>query len=302
MTFDSSSSLLSWEVHWFRLSGSGATAAHFHGPADPGVAAGVQITIPGVSGVSGSTSGSATLTPTQVGYLNDRKLYINIHTILNVPGEVRGQVGLAGSSEISPVFPTSIVYDLGSSNVLAWLFTNAPGSGALFDPTPANAFVFETTDGASRFTSVTLPGLLMVPDANGTYVISDAVNGSAVVAAGAQHNFATAVEKFTISDIFAEVDGDNPTAFPVFLEFDQVTASFSMSPLNLPRLTAELAGDELRLSWPVSATGFELYRTTSLTSPDWQHVTELPAVEGDFNVVILPTTEDPTAYFRLQKP
>jgi hypothetical protein len=66
-----------------------ATAAHFHGPALPGVAAGVVIP---VANVASPIHGSAQLTPAQMSDLISGKWYFNVHTAANPKGEIRGQV------------------------------------------------------------------------------------------------------------------------------------------------------------------------------------------------------------------
>src|SRR3990172_789407 len=45
LTYDSATNMLTWNISFSNLSGSGATLAHFHGPAMPGVDAGIQVTI-----------------------------------------------------------------------------------------------------------------------------------------------------------------------------------------------------------------------------------------------------------------
>jgi hypothetical protein len=67
-----------------------ATAAHFHGPAEPGRNAGVLVPAPGVK--TGAFEGSATLTDDQARALTAGQTYFNIHTAANPQGEVRGQV------------------------------------------------------------------------------------------------------------------------------------------------------------------------------------------------------------------
>jgi len=91
VTFDTETRQLSWEMEHSGLSGD-PTAAHFHGPADPGENAGVQVPMPDPS--SGS-EGSAELTEEQAEMLMDGKLYINVHTEANPNGEIRGQVTAA---------------------------------------------------------------------------------------------------------------------------------------------------------------------------------------------------------------
>ncbi len=67
-----------------------ATAAHFHGPAEPGKNAGVMVPAPGVT--TGAFEGSATLTDDQARAVMAGQTYFNIHTAANPNGEVRGQV------------------------------------------------------------------------------------------------------------------------------------------------------------------------------------------------------------------
>jgi hypothetical protein len=88
-TYDTASKRLSWKGTVSGLSGN-ATAAHFHGPAQPGQNAGVLIPAPGVT--IGPFEGSATLTDAQAGPLMAGQTYFNVHTAANPAGEVRGQV------------------------------------------------------------------------------------------------------------------------------------------------------------------------------------------------------------------
>ena len=61
-TYDTASKKLSWKGTVSGLSGN-ATAAHFHGPAEPGKNAGVLVPAPGVT--TGPFEGSGTLTDDQ---------------------------------------------------------------------------------------------------------------------------------------------------------------------------------------------------------------------------------------------
>ena len=88
-TYDSASKKLSWKGTVSGLSGN-ATAAHFHGPAEPGKNAGVLVPAPGVT--TGAFEGSATLTDDQAKALVAGQTYFNVHTAANPNGEVRGQV------------------------------------------------------------------------------------------------------------------------------------------------------------------------------------------------------------------
>ena len=87
--YDPASKKVSWKVTYSGLSGP-ATAAHFHGPAEPGKNAGVAVAIPNAG--ASPVEGSATLTDAQAADLVAGKYYINIHTAANPGGEIRGQV------------------------------------------------------------------------------------------------------------------------------------------------------------------------------------------------------------------
>jgi hypothetical protein len=89
LDYDAASKKLSWTVTYSGLSGP-ATAAHFHGPAEPGKNAGVAVPIPNAA--SSPVKGEATLTDAQAADLLGGKYYINIHTAANPGGEIRGQV------------------------------------------------------------------------------------------------------------------------------------------------------------------------------------------------------------------
>jgi hypothetical protein len=87
-SYDTATKMLSWKGSYKDLSGP-ATAAHFHGPAEPGKNAGVAIPItPNTSPLEGS----ATLTAEQESDLMGGKWYVNVHTATNKGGEIRGQL------------------------------------------------------------------------------------------------------------------------------------------------------------------------------------------------------------------
>lgn len=87
--YDPASKKLTWKLTYTGLTGP-ATAAHFHGPAEPGKNAGVAIAIPNAT--SSPVEGSATLNDTQAADLEAGKYYVNVHTAANPGGEIRGQV------------------------------------------------------------------------------------------------------------------------------------------------------------------------------------------------------------------
>ena len=87
--YDAASKKLSWKLTYSGLSGP-ATAAHFHGPAEPGKNAGVAVAIPNAT--ASPAEGSATLTDAQAADLMAGRYYVNVHTAANPGGEIRGQV------------------------------------------------------------------------------------------------------------------------------------------------------------------------------------------------------------------
>jgi len=88
-SLDTNTKTLTWTVDYSGLSGP-ATAAHIHGPADPGANAG--IVVPFTGNFASPIKGSATLTDAQIAQLEAGKWYVNIHTEANKPGEIRGQL------------------------------------------------------------------------------------------------------------------------------------------------------------------------------------------------------------------
>ena len=87
--YDAASKKLTRKLPYSGLTGP-ATAAHFHGPAEPGKNAGVAVAIPNAT--SSPAEGSATLTDAQAADLAAGKYYVNVHTAANPGGEIRGQV------------------------------------------------------------------------------------------------------------------------------------------------------------------------------------------------------------------
>ncbi len=81
---------LHWTVSYQNLSGP-ALAAHFHGPALPGMNAGVVVNIGGPT-PGNPMQGSAHLNTTQIADLVAGRWYVNVHTAANPNGEIRGQV------------------------------------------------------------------------------------------------------------------------------------------------------------------------------------------------------------------
>jgi hypothetical protein len=86
------SNVVTYSISFTNLS-SNAGAAHIHGPADTAHGGDVLIPFSGVpAATAGTFSGSFTPTPLQLFYIISGQTYINIHTINNGGGEIRGQI------------------------------------------------------------------------------------------------------------------------------------------------------------------------------------------------------------------
>lgn len=91
-----------------------ASAAHIHGPAGPGTNATVIFTF---SGVPAATSGSIpeqsfAINPTQLGYLTNGLLYMNVHNSIFQNGEIRGQLALVPSTGLTFETTDGVYIDL----------------------------------------------------------------------------------------------------------------------------------------------------------------------------------------------
>ena len=87
-SLDTATKMLTYQVDYSGLSGP-ATAAHFHGPAEPGANAGVVMPF---AAPASPIKGTATLTDAQMADLMAGKWYANVHTAANPGGEIRGQM------------------------------------------------------------------------------------------------------------------------------------------------------------------------------------------------------------------
>ena len=86
-TLNESTGLFSWNITFSGTTGS-ETAAHVHGPANPGSNAGVQFALSTGSPKVGST----VLTGGQMTDLKAGLYYVNVHTNTSPGGEIRGQI------------------------------------------------------------------------------------------------------------------------------------------------------------------------------------------------------------------
>jgi hypothetical protein len=92
-TYNMNTNILQYTITWNGLSDA-PMGMHFHGPANPGEAAGVKIGITGfTAAASGSVSKSDTLeSEADEADLLQGKWYYNIHTAAYPGGEIRGQI------------------------------------------------------------------------------------------------------------------------------------------------------------------------------------------------------------------
>jgi hypothetical protein len=92
LTYDPATRVVHWTITYEGLSGP-VTMAHFHGPAEAGKNAGVQIWLAKQgSAVESPIKGHATLTAEQAQQFAAGEWYINLHTKAHPGGEIRGQV------------------------------------------------------------------------------------------------------------------------------------------------------------------------------------------------------------------
>lgn len=91
VTLESGSDEIAWVIEYHSLSGP-IVAIHLHGPAAVGETGEVAIPIDNSGQPAGKLTGTAKLSPEQARQLMDGLWYVNIHTELNGPGEIRGQL------------------------------------------------------------------------------------------------------------------------------------------------------------------------------------------------------------------
>jgi CHRD domain len=87
-TLDTKSRTLTYSVEYSGLT-TPAIAAHIHGPAPVGKNAPVLFPF---KNPASPIHGSVTLTPAQVKELEAGDFYVNVHTAIHKPGEIRGQL------------------------------------------------------------------------------------------------------------------------------------------------------------------------------------------------------------------
>ena len=87
-SYDSATKVFIWTITYSGLSGP-VTAAHIHGPVDPGKNGPIVIPIGGP--FTSPIRGQATLTSDQADALK-RGVYLDLHTAQNPEGEIRGEL------------------------------------------------------------------------------------------------------------------------------------------------------------------------------------------------------------------
>lgn len=90
---DTETGELSWKVDYSGLTGD-AMMMHFHLGA-PGVAGPIQVNIGDISGLASGTQGSTMIMGAQLADFLAGLWYVNVHTMDNMAGEIRGQVATA---------------------------------------------------------------------------------------------------------------------------------------------------------------------------------------------------------------
>jgi len=107
---------------------SSAVAAHIHGPAGAGTNASVLFPF---SGVPSATSGAIpqqtfAINPTQVGYLKNGLLYMNVHTVNFGGGELRAQLLPAPSTGLTFTNTAGFYTDRNATNSAAFYRVVSP--------------------------------------------------------------------------------------------------------------------------------------------------------------------------------
>jgi hypothetical protein len=91
VTLNTSNGLVSVDGTFTGLS-SNVNNAHIHGPAAPGMNAGIIVPLTFTGTTSGTVSGSGSLSAVQVAEMLGGQTYINIHSVTYPMGELRGQI------------------------------------------------------------------------------------------------------------------------------------------------------------------------------------------------------------------
>ncbi|MEP6705590.1 MAG: CHRD domain-containing protein, partial [Acidobacteriota bacterium] len=139
-----SAGTLTFTVVFNNLS-SAQTASHIHEPAAIGANAAVVINFGAVGGTSGTITGSASITPTQLAQIRQHLGYVNVHSVNFGGGEIRGQLGIKrpvdfdgdGRQDFSVLrFPN--VAPPGVAPITYWNLNSTVGAQVVTTPFDAN--------------------------------------------------------------------------------------------------------------------------------------------------------------------
>ncbi len=109
---------------------SNVIAAHIHGAAPVGMNAGILVNLSHTGGTSGSVSGGGVLSAAQETNLLGGLHYVNVHTLMNGGGEIRGQI------VCEPATAASVAFRNGTgTNLAGFAATTMPVIGATWTVT-----------------------------------------------------------------------------------------------------------------------------------------------------------------------
>jgi probable HAF family extracellular repeat protein len=160
--------------------------------------------------------------------INDRGQIVG-HGVYGPTGE-RHAVLLSETCRVSPEQQTPLLPTQSEGD---WMnFYDVP-TDRWFDPPATSGFTYQAT-GTSLFTSIVNFPCGVDPDNTFTVSVGDLFLGE--FQAGQSLDFVQllgqGVSQFTISGINADLDAQNPTAFPIQLGFNTPTASFGIKPID----------------------------------------------------------------------
>ena len=205
--------------------------------------------------------------------------------------------------EDSTIFPIATEHYVANSATSKWI-------GPLLDPNAAPGdYVYRTTFDLTGFdpATVLLTGSWAVDD-TGTDIL---LNGAST---GLKNGGFASLTPFVLTEGFkdgtntldflvhnGELAADPTAANPTGFRVEGLRAGAKLpGPTTGPALEVTRSGSEVSISWPTSATGFSLFTTASLTTPNWTAVLTGIVVSGDQNIYKVQGT-DPARFFRLQK-
>lgn len=228
LVFNATTNVLSWHIAY---SGVTATASHFHGPAGPGINAGVQVNV----GTANPAIGSATLSAAQAADLLSGKWYYNVHSTAFPAGEIRGDIsGASITVVLNEVFYDGVGADEGQTfveifgpagmDLTGWRVVGLEGSGGSCG----------TVNGSNNITlagAIASDGLFVLADDNGA--------GVTAVTVPATHNGGV------IDQLNANVDFENGNADAVQLVHPSGTVVDAMTYGDLATCTVDAGGQPI---------------------------------------------------------